>query len=488
MINARALGRILGLLLPVSVAAPAMAYDAATTHAGLTERAALASRLHGTLVQRFGRPLGVFEPLTLRGSSFTAESWARLRLRLSALDPGEGYRPVGLDGGEARADALTWLVAGTVLASTPAERARNAYLDPATGQGLHDGGWARRFWRSFETTLGGGAGFRQWLGGTAFDFTGHSALEWLEAPDNDQSLPAFLTATEEAVVGATPAARDGATVRALLALGGVVALLEDVGDPAHVRNDFRAANAASTGFGAFDAVSAYERAVSARWARAGVPAPGPARERPTLRAFFTAPDGQGLADRTQRRFFSPGTVPAAVPIEARTTTADVLRVARASLRYPSPGVAALDLRRPGEIRYVKDDGRRVLAYVREDAQVRFFLDDQVYLDAADALLPEIGGYVVGFLDHLLRGQLEVTNVDGMAHVRVTGVATAGATVRVVAEDGNGVRRALPFEAGRDGALAVAVVPPGTRRVAAVVRGADGRGPFVVASELAWARP
>ena len=40
----------------------ARAYEPATTHAGLTERALEASRLHSVLA-RLGRPLGVLEPL-----------------------------------------------------------------------------------------------------------------------------------------------------------------------------------------------------------------------------------------------------------------------------------------------------------------------------------------------------------------------------------------------------------------------------------------
>ena len=43
----------------------AHAYDPATTHAGLTERAALASELHRVLARALSRPLGLFEPIAL---------------------------------------------------------------------------------------------------------------------------------------------------------------------------------------------------------------------------------------------------------------------------------------------------------------------------------------------------------------------------------------------------------------------------------------
>ena len=39
-------------------------------------------------------------------------------------------------------------------------------------------------------------------------------------------------------------------------------------------------------------------------------------QRPTVMAFITAADGQGLADRTQRRFFSDGSLPEDAVVDA----------------------------------------------------------------------------------------------------------------------------------------------------------------------------
>ena len=49
------------------------------------------------------------------------------------------------------------------------------------------------------------------------------------------------------------------------------------------------------------------------------------------------------------------------------------------------------------------EGRRALGYERMPGRVRFFLDEQVYSDAARALLPEVAGYAAGLVEHLLRG-------------------------------------------------------------------------------------
>ena len=48
------------------------------------------------------------------------------------------------------------------------------------------------------------------------------------------------------------------------------------------------------------------------------------------------------------------------------------------------------------------EGRRALGYERLPSRVHFFLDEGVYADAAEALLPEVAGYAAGMIDHLLR--------------------------------------------------------------------------------------
>ena len=57
-------------LVGALAASPALAYDPATTHAGLTERAVMASALHKVLSRRLGRPLGLLEPLQIHSKYF----------------------------------------------------------------------------------------------------------------------------------------------------------------------------------------------------------------------------------------------------------------------------------------------------------------------------------------------------------------------------------------------------------------------------------
>jgi len=468
---------------------PAHAYDPATTHAGLTERAVLASELHRVLARRMSRPLGLFEPVVLRRTDLDPTEARFLGGRLDALDPAGGYRP-GTDGS---APALAWVVAGTVVAEMPAERGQNLFFDPARGSGLAAAGGVFQFGHDLRMLFVEGGGLRGFATGTSFNLTGRPSPEWLLAADNDVGLPVFYQQMEAAGTGELPSARGSALARALLALGGTLAVLEDAGDPAHVRNDYRTAYLDEGGASIFDRGSRFERYVAETFGQGGIPAPGTPVERPTALAYLTAADAQGLADRTQRRFFSDGTVPDTVVVDRQTTGAEVMHDARLSLPYGLPAVPHLDLAAMGDVHYAyapADPGapaqgpkRRLLAYVRVPGRVRFFLDHAVYHDTARTLLPEIGGYASGLVNHLFRAEIRLEVGAGTVDVSVSGAhgdVRKGA-VRVYADDAAGKRRAI-------GAVTASAtpqtltIPAGSRRIAAVLRGEDDAGDLVAVSE------
>ena len=325
LVRARALWlRVVALAVAVVAAAgPARAYDPATTHAGLTERSVLASGLHKVLARRLNRPLGLFEPLRLREADMDEREARSLRGRLGTLDPAGGYRPAA----DGVASALSWIVAGSVIAGTPAERGRNLFYDPARGTGLGNAGDGAAFGHAVRSLLDDGT-FRALATGTDFNLTGLPATEWLASADNDVGLAAFSRELEAAVSEADPSARGSALARALLALGGTLAVLQDAGEPAHVRNDFTGAYLGGAGDNPFDRSSAFERYVADHYGRLGVPAAAPVVARPTVMAYITAADRQGLADRTQRRFFSQGTLPEDPIVDRETTAVEVMRDAR----------------------------------------------------------------------------------------------------------------------------------------------------------------
>lgn len=379
------------LLLKVSAA---MAYEAHTTLAGLTERAALGSQLHRRLVERFHCSLGLFEPLQLHFPQISDPVLARgLRARLLTLDPAEGYAPAGeawlkastrtTPRGSARApegaggefmrqSALGWLAAGSVLEEMPIARSVHHFFYPATGTGLQRPPGQTSTNASVHAFRAGIASARELLTGAAVDGTGMPAPQWLLDPHNELGLASFQRAYREAVLGETPAARQTALVQVLLSTGAMLAVLEQMGDPIHVRGDLERSLIQEGGL--------YQRWVSQRYGRAGVPAPASAGGMVRhLSDLFHDTAGNGLAQLTAQR------------------------------AYPA--------------------------------------QEGMYAASAAALLPLTGQYAAKAVDLLFRGMLTLrvqTATDGSQRLMVTmAETTAGpGTIVVVGEDRQGRRQKL----------------------------------------------
>jgi hypothetical protein len=483
---ASAVAALAGLLV---AAATAHGYDAATTNAGLTQRAAVASTLHQVLSRQLGRPLGLFEPLALRPELLPAGERRLLWGRLMALDPAAGYRP----GDDGVMSAVAWTMAGSVIAKTPPERLQNMFFDPSTKMGLRDASPWDGLGHSLRAAADSG-GFRALATGTDFSFEGMSSLDWLRSPQNDLGLPAFFAHLEQAVVAAEPGPRTSGLVRALLSLGGILTVLEYAGNPAQVRNDFRAAYLQGASGSPFDRGPQFDRSVAEAYGVEGVPAAGAVVRRDSWQAYFTGSDGQGLADRTQRRFFSDGSIPEDSLVDHDTTALDVVTAARQSLTYALPTVPRLDLRETGRVRYVTaPDGaggkpRALLAYERLPGRVRFFLDGRVYADTARALLPEIAGYAAGLVDHLFRTRLQLSLAGGRATVTVRvlpGEKAPVGRIVILAEDAQGRRRKIGTASSPPASTSAGVPwPPGSRKIVAFLHGQDAAGETLAFAEQA----
>ncbi|MSP60495.1 MAG: hypothetical protein EXR72_09175 [Myxococcales bacterium] len=449
-----------GILL---AAAPAHAFDAATTHAGLTEQAALASALGRLLAESYGRPLGLYETLTLR---LDGARGRRIATRLAKLDQSGGYAPERLptaktgadsalvDGG--RLPAIGWLIAGSVAEEVPGQGGRNHFYDPVRGRGLDQGGFLDGLGlRIAGVDSGGGA--RGVFTGASFDGTGRPSIDWLLADDNDFSLARFLDARERATAATAPADRERALAEALLAAGALLHVVEDAADPAHVRNDYRVAMGENG--------ARLERLIAARYGRLGLPpAAGPADPLVHLADAIHTADGGGLADRTARRFFSDGTLPGS------------------DAPYPEPQAQA----GPAALGYVAGDGvAHLLAWRRDDhGKVRFAIDERCLTDYAAAILPEAQRSALSALAHLFRGRLRAS--EGAIHNG--DLALAAGRIDLLTEDEKGVRRVV---ATRD----LTGAKPGERllglpeglpagKLAVLFRGRDGNGePIVIGTDL-----
>jgi hypothetical protein len=369
-------------------------------------------------------------------------------------------------------------VAGSVLEKTPPERARHHFLDPRTGKGLDDSGGLSGTFHALALSFDEGTTSKDLATGQAFDLRGKPSLEWLRSKQNELGLPVFLTQYELSATLKTKSEREIALVRALLALGGVLCVVEDAGHPAFSRNDLRGEFLGEEGRG-----GRLDSYVRSRMGRVALPKSTTPTVRPTLESYFIADDGKGLSQIAGLGFFSMGTLPADIPVVGRTLER-ITSDANASLRIPSPMVGGLRLPEEGKLGYLRKDGYRIAAYQRMGDSLRFNLDDKVFEDSAKLLLPLVLSYTAGVVNHLLRGEMEIKVQAGKAEVRVkglTGIKGGGRSV-ILFEDEQGVRT-THSGIGLDASLAAVVpVPAGARKLAVVWRGEDAAGEVVVAGE------
>jgi hypothetical protein len=454
--------------------ARALAWDAATTHAGMTERALAASRFHAVLAHQLGRALGPFEPLKLDANAIDADVLRVLNARLQMLDPAGGYRPSS----DGVLTALGWVEAGAVLEKTPPERGRHHFFEPGKRAGLDDGPGLSGTIHAARLTLGSGATVRDAATGTAFDLEGMPATEWIVSAQNDLGLQTFFDNWQLAVSAKEPSRREAALVRALVAMGGVLSVLEDMGQPAFVRNDFR---------GDFrDAGSEFETFVADRYGSVSLPRPSASVRRPSIEGFFAATDGKGLAQMTQRRFFSQGSLPRDFVCVAGDTPSKAAELVNQSLRFAEPKLDVLDLRPSEGTRYVIRDGIKIAAYRRAKDTIHFFFDRAVYADVARTWLPEATAYVAGLADHLMRGVLQIAVSADLASLTLLGAEgrlEPGTVAHVFSEDETGLRQEIGVAPLRDGSFAPVHLPKGTHKLAAFIHGRDDAGELVATGEL-----
>jgi hypothetical protein len=427
------------------------------THAGLSERAALASSLHKVLSERLGLALGLYEPLTLRA---TGEADREILGRAQRIDP-EGGFALSNEEKDGRQTALGWLTAGSVLEGIPAERNRHHFFDPSDGSGLHDlerGLKSRTRLSAVATGLGT---LRGVFTGTNFDGTGQPATAWLLARENEWGLRRFLDERERAASAPRRDEREDALVRALLAAGAVLHVLEDLGDPSHVRNDYRVA--------LFGEDARFERWVARRYGRVALPAgdaKAPVPQRKHLAELFHDPSGGGLADRTQRSFFSDGTLPdtgryGAPAAEAGAAASGYLRSAAAA---------------------------HLVRWDRDERGVHWSLDERTFADYGQALLPEAARHAQAALDLLFRGRLELAASGDQLTASLREPDLGKGTITIFADNAAGERRPLErrtvSSAGSGEVLATAHRPSWARHATAVYRGVDHSGePLVLVEEL-----
>ncbi len=453
---------LLAAVAAALVATPAAAWEADTTHAGLTEGAALGSRVHARLRALHTRAEGWLTLLTVAPDRATA-----LYQKLAKVEPASGVVPDR----RGRQTALAWLVAGSVLEGIPGDRDRHHFYDPTTRKGLS----------------GEGPGIFGRLRGEGSVPGGIAAPEWILAKDNDLGLARFWLELERSATATSRVARDEHLAMALLCAGAMLHVLQDVGAPAHARDDL-AEHLLPLGAGPNDRGSRFERLAGFIYGRLGVPAPEPAPARARARDFFTTADATGLADRAATRWYSAGTLPGEVVVPADPVRGEVVKrvIAAQKLASPKP-TGELRLRGPaGPDGYTlrAADGTCLANYrVEEEVLLKFSISDACAAEQLAVILPEVGGASMAFLEWLFRGGLSVTLAGGSVRVSLPpGEPLLGAgKLMVLFEDADGRREPLAtVDVAAGAALPSFTAPASARRAVAVFRGVDGSGEELVA--------
>ena len=442
--------------LAIVLATPALAWEPSTTHAGLTEQAALSSRLHKRLVS-LGFAGGLFEPLTIPPADAP-----QLIQALKLLSPTHGAVPDA----RGRQVALGWLAAGAALADVPAKHGANHFFDPVTKRG-----WTEPD-RGVIGTLSDTV--REAIGRAGLPAKGIPAIDWVTHRDNPFNADNFYSQYAKAVSAATPGERSRHMAAALVAAGAILHVLADVGSPSRVRGD-TAAHLQPLGAGPDDLGSRFERIAALAYGRLGVPPPSRVVTRTRIRDFFSTSDGQGLADLIARSYFSANTLPADTRIGDRNF--------KPKLARPLPAVPErLNLmaasRNEGTV--LRDKANTCLARYRvERGVVEFWLDDECLLEQVTAILPEVSAYSTGMLEFLLRGELELKLANT---INVSGAGLGPGTLEVLVEDGRGVRTKIATVETKPGqaTLAQVAAPASGARIVAVFRGVDAQGEQIVA--------
>jgi hypothetical protein len=444
------LKKLATLLALVVATQSAGAWEAQTTHAGLAEQAALASRLHHRLTT-LGFNGGLFEELTVP----PADAHALIE-DLHLLSPTHGSVPDA----RGRQTALAWLAAGAALADVPAAHGANHFYDPLTKRG----------WERPSRGIAGA------LEGITLPERGVPAPDWVIDKQNPFNLAGFLDQYAKAVTASTPGERSRAMAGALIAAGAMLHVLGDLGAPSRVRSDY-AAHLEALGGGADDVGSRMERIAALAYGRLGVPLPGRTITRAHLRDYFTSPDGGGLADVIARSYFSPNTLPASSRVNDAPPT-----LVRAKPALP----AKLNLMAAGRedgTTLRNADGTCLARYRIDHSVITWSLDDECMLEQLAVIMPEVAAYETGLLDFLLRGELAVAIDQGQVTVGAKGLGAG--TLDILVEDDRGVRTsigrtALPGGPTPNDQLAKIAMPTYGTRVVAVFSGADQAGEPIVA--------
>ncbi len=470
-------------LASLTLTRPAHAWDPSTTHQGMLEAGVTRSALHLRWMDASELERGLFSDLRVDPKLLDEAELRLLQLTLRDTHADVGAEPLGGPGACPPAEAppstqlfcvdkdvweqsaLGWMRLGMIAEVTPEARLVHHFLDRAkpdatTWEDPELSGLALR-----RRQITNGEPLAGVLTGTNFDGKAQSALGWL-ADSEDLLAPTKLYQhLELASTAPTQAERDHHLALALLGIGALLHVVQDLGVPAHARGD-GAAFFAKLSAAAGDRGLPLQEFVRVEYGRSdlpgvptGIPTTAPTGvplsetllghlfgdDSPEAEAQLS-PSGveMGLATLARERFFSESTLPDPRYLEVDQSAAEAAK----TLLGDDTGLAAAELEGaqlapwPAERGYlISSTGRALAAFDTDfEGRIQLYLDETVYREQASTLIPAAVEVTRSLLDLLWPAWPDM-RTEGTSAVHIEAPASwASAELLVLVEDERGTRR------------------------------------------------
>ncbi|WP_146155151.1 hypothetical protein, partial [Enhygromyxa salina] len=510
---------------------PAAAWDPSTTHQGLLESAVTRSAVHLRWMDASELERGLFTSLRVDPDRLTKEELRLLQLTIRNAHADVGARPLGGPGACPSADAppetqlfcvdqnlwehsaLGWLRLGMLAEVTPSARELNHFVDlehPEAARWSDDELPAavlrRRARANGEPTAGV-------VTGTNFSGQAPSAIAWFEDPDDLLAPPQTYAHLALASSAASQAERDHHLALAMMGVGALLHVVQDLAVPAHARGDgtaFFAPLSPAPGdrglplqeFVRFEygrsELPGLRAGLGGRSSALGSPAPGgPSAAGPsgvplaeTLIGHVLG-DAQhdGVATLAGRHFFSESSVPAPQHLDPTLSASE----AASALLGDAHHLAAVEVEGatlapwPAERGYLlSPTGRALAAFDTDlDGRTRPYLDEACYRDQAALLLPAAVDATRSLLDLLWPAWPEMQRSGDDLVLTIPAWASAELSVSIQRDDGQRRevgRHALTVSSENVVALGVGELAPG-ERVVLVLDATRADGPPIVLEQI-----
>ncbi len=485
----------------------ALAWDPSVTHLGLVDAALRRSAVHLRWMAGSELTRGLFTPLRVDPERLTPIERRFLQAAILRTSDATGSLPLGgpgsCPGDEAPAvsqryciddehwqmSAMAWIELGVLAELSPSAREVHHFIDPKDpGADSWSDTELPRWLLRLRLARRNGAPLAGSVNRTNFDGHGPSALAWLKDSADVIAPPRLYAHLERAYLEGDAAARTHHLAMALVCVGALLHVAQDLSVPAHARAD------AGAFFGALSSAPGdrglpLQELAKVRYGRSDLPlsddpqAIGEARGEllaGSLIGHLIGAPGQaeeGIGVFTAGRFFSDTSVlpPAYVDPEADPEAAAAALIGSTQLD-PIEAEGARLSPWPAESGYLLTaTGRPLAAFDTDDqGRIRPYVDNAVADNQMQVLLPKAAATTRSLLDFVFPGWPAI-HYDAKARSMnfVLDAAIAEPELLLIHQDGAGmrtIRRKVKLLPGEDNQVRDLPATAEAERVVLVLRG------------------